>query len=519
MGDTGVPGSLIHAAFSRHAAAQPDVTALIHDGIEISYRTLDAASDAYAAELSARGVGMGAIIPLVLPRSPQLVAVQLAVLKSGAAYANIDVDWPAARQSAIFRQIAPKVVVTRQGECPEGDFDILGLAAEDITTEVAGTTADFTPAAVDSADPATVFFTSGTTGVPKGVIIPHRAVTRLFGPSGLPGFGPGHVTPQAAAIAWDMYAFELWGQLSSGGAVALVPDGHLLPGTLRELIRTTGVDTVWLTTSLFNLFVDEDVDCFDGVRQLLIGGEKLSPAHVRSFLQRRPAVPLRNGYGPAENCMLTTTRLIRPEDCDISAGIPVGSAVPGTTVLMLTDEGLPCAPGEIGEVCIAGSGLAIGYLDQPEMTAQQFPTLEIDGAQVRVYRTGDIGFLDDDGVLHFRGRRDRQVKISGHRVELPEIELAAREIDGVRQCLVLPLTAPDGQVTGLALCYVADPGASDAQDVLGESGVRAALARMLPGYLLPTVVRRFDRFPVTANGKTDQAELARIAAAPRRRTR
>ena len=138
---------------------------------------------------------------------------------------------------------------------------------------------------------------------------------------------------------------------------------------------------------------------------------------------------------------------------------------------------------------------------------------------MRVYRTGDIGFLDDDGVLHFRGRRDRQVKISGHRVELPEIELAAREIDGVRQCLALPLTAPDGQVTGLALCYVADPGASDAQDVLGESGVRAALARMLPGYLLPTVVRRFDRFPVTANGKTDQAELARIAAAPRRRTR
>lgn len=509
------PQPLIHAAFSRHAVVYPDAAALIHDGVEISYRALDAASDAYAAELSTRGVAAGAIVPLVLPSSPQLVAFQLAVLKCGAAYSNIDADWPPARQSAIFQQIAPEVAVALPQGRPPGDLNTFYVGLEDVRN-TASRTVSFAPAVVDAADPATVFFTSGTTGSPKGVVVPHQAVTRLFGVGGLPGFGPGHVTPQAAAVAWDMYAFELWGQLCSGGAVATVPRGYLLPSTLRRLIRTAGVDTVWLTTSLFNLFVDEDIDCFEGLGQLFIGGEKLSPGHVRSFLSRHPAVPLRNGYGPAENCMLTTTRLISPADCDISGGIPVGRTVPGTTVTLLSKEALPCAPGETGEICIAGSGLAIGYLGQPEMTAQRFPTLAIGGTPVRVYRSGDMGVLDHEGVLHFHGRQDRQVKISGHRIELSEIEVVAREITGVRECLVVPLTTLDRRVTGLALCYVADPAASGDQPALAESELRDALARMLPPYLVPGVVHRFNHFPVTANGKADQGEMARIATVSRR---
>jgi acyl-coenzyme A synthetase/AMP-(fatty) acid ligase len=139
-----------------------------------------------------------------------------------------------------------------------------------------------------------------------------------------------------------------------------------------------------------------------------------------------------------------------------------------------------------------------------------------------VYRTGDIGLVDDEGVLHFRGRKDRQVKIRGHRIEPAEIEAAAARIDGVRQCVVIPLTEPDGTVSGLALCYVVAPAGQDSgqpRDVLSESEVRAILARTLPAYLVPAVVRRFGRFPVTANGKVDQAELSRVAAMPRGRAR
>ena len=513
---------LIHAAVRAHASIQPDATALIHHGVAFSYATLDAAADAYATELAGRGVGPGTIVPLLLLGGPQAVAVQLAVLKCGAAYANIDGNWPAARQAAIIRQIAPKAVVALQGAAPECEAEVVSLAPDDLR-DVAARARRFTPPVLDTSSPATVFFTSGTTGLPKGVVVPHRAVTRLFGPEGLAGFGPGHVTPQAAASAWDMYAFEVWGQLRSGGAVVFLPDeDHLMPGTLRDLVRTAGVDTVWLTTSLFNVFVDEDVKCFTGVRQLLIGGEKLSSAPVRTFLQNHPGIPLHNGYGPAENCMLTTTRLIRPEDCEIDAGIPVGTPVPGTTVILLDEDDRPCEPGANGEVCISGSGLAVCYLGQPKMTAAKFPTLRIRGERVRVYRTGDIGLVDGEGVLHFRGRKDRQVKIRGHRIEPAEIEVAAAKIDGLSQCAVIPVSDSDGTVTGLALCYVVAPAGQDStrpRDALGESEVRAILARTLPAYLVPAVVRRFERFPVTANGKVDQAELARVAAAPRRRAR
>ena len=506
--------AVIHEAVARHAAGQPDAPALLADGRTISYATLDAASDAYAARLARHGVRAAQVVPLLLPRSAQTVAIQLAVLKCGAAYANVDRRWPRGHHERILAEISPAVVIAGDADIP-ARFNVLRLEPEDLAA-VAGRCENATSGDVNGSAPATVFFTSGTTGTPKGVVVPHRAVTRLFGPGGLAGFGPGHVTPQAAPAAWDMYAFELWGQLTTGGCSALVAEDHMLPGTLRDLISSAGVDTVWLTASLFNLYVDEAPDCFAGLGQVLTGGERLSPAHVRSFLSRYPSIPLRNGYGPAESAMLTTTHLLRQSDCDIPGGVPVGRAVPGTTVLVLSEEGTRSRPGQPGEICIAGTGLAICYLGDPGLTAEKFPTVLVDGSPVRIYRTGDIGVTDDDGVLHFRGRRDRQVKIRGHRVEMAEIEAAARRLDGVRSCVALPVTAPDGHVSRLALFYVADPGSRGENGGDESAGVRKALASVLPSYLLPSVVRRLERFPVTANGKVDGAELQRMARQSRR---
>jgi acyl-coenzyme A synthetase/AMP-(fatty) acid ligase len=306
-----------------------------------------------------------------------------------------------------------------------------------------------------------------------------------------------------------MYAFELWGQLTTGGTVVLVAAKYLLPSTLHQIVRTHGVDTLWLTASLLNLLVDEDLDCFSGLVHVITGGERQSPEHVRSFLVRHPGVALWNAYGPAESCMITTMRRLTLADCDLPGGVPIGTPVPGTSVILLNAHDRRCKPGQEGEICIAGQGLATDYLGQPELTAEKFPAIELDGLPVRIYRTGDMGVRDRGGVLHFRGRRDRQVKISGHRIELAEIESAADSLPGVRNSIALPVNNPDGTPKQLALVYLmprsdADPPGPQDDDPLS---VHALLRRRLPGYLVPQIVRGLAQYPVTANGKVDRAAL------------
>jgi D-alanine--poly(phosphoribitol) ligase subunit 1 len=502
-GRTGRDWPVIHLAVAGHATRQPEATALITDGHRISYRTLDAAATAYASEFSRLGVAAGHVVPVLRPRSAQLVAIQLGLLKCGAAYASLNPRWPKDRVEAILGQIQPEFVI--------------GEDTADETVEAAAARAtDFPAALVESTAPATVFFTSGTTGDPKGIVAPHQAVTRVFVPGGLVGFGPGHATPQSAPLPWDMYAFELWGQLTSGGTSVLVDGDHLLPGVLRDQVRDCGVDSLWLTTSLFNLFVDEDPCCFKGLGQVRTGGEKLSPRHVRAFLEIYPDIPLRNVYGPAENCMLSSEHVLSLADCDVPGGIPVGTPVMGTTVLILDASDQPCDPGEPGEICVSGPGLAVCYLGNPDLTAEKFPTVTPDGTPVRVYRTGDIGLVDEAGVLHYRGRNDRQVKISGYRIELADIEVAARRLADVRDCVALPLTGPDGQFSRLAMFYLSDRGsaASVAEAGTDPLTVRDQLARLLPSYLVPEIVRWLPRYPVTSNGKLDRSALADLARRP-----
>jgi acyl carrier protein len=301
--------------------------------------------------------------------------------------------------------------------------------------------------------------------------------------------------PQAAPLPWDGLTLELWSMLVTGGTVLLLEEVPLTASRLRWAVRQAAT-LAWATTSIFNLLVEEDIDCFDGLQQVLVGGERLSAEHVRRFLERHRDIRLTNGYGPAEATVFVATHDIRIEDCDSDFGIPLGKGLPDTELLIL-DGDSPCEEGEIGELCIAGPRLALGYLGDVRGGFEKQP---IPTGSRRLYRTGDL-VSTQRGLLHFVGRKDRQVKVRGHRVEPQGLEAATMHLAEVQRCTVVPVQREvDG--SAIVLFYRTVPGSN-----LAESYIRDYLRGVLPDYAVPHQVCRVDNFPLTANGKLDEKAL------------
>ncbi|MFI9393193.1 amino acid adenylation domain-containing protein [Streptomyces bauhiniae] len=500
-----VPDEGLHETFARVARRHPEARALTAADGSMTYAALDEAADAWAARLAAAGAGPGRVVPVLLPRGTDLVTALLAVLKTGAAYALLDPEWPERRLRDILGQLDAPVLV---GTGPEGRGGPALCPPPDGRSSAPG---GFRPVTARSTDPACVFFTSGTTGRPKGVLSPHRATARLFPPPGAGGFAdirPGTVIPVAAPMPWDAFSLELWGALLTGATALLVAEPYLSPQALRQAIAVHGADTVWLTAGLFNMVVDENPDAFTGLRTLMTGGERLSPGHVARFLRRHPSITLLNGYGPVESTVFATTHRITEADCASADGIPLGTPVPGTQVYVLDGERL-CGPGETGEICLAGQGLALRYLGDPALTEAAFTTVAPDGVPTRIYRTGDLGSWGEDGLLRYGGRADRQVKIRGHRVEPAEVERQIEELlPAVRGCRVLARRDPHGAVRDLiAFLVPRTPG-----DPL--TGALETLADTLVPYQRPSTVVGVPAFPLTAVGKLDERALLALLDAP-----
>lgn len=496
------PGEGLHDVFAAHARAQPGRIALIAGNTRVSYGELDDRAERLAGRLAAAGVGQGHLVPILMPRSVDLVATALAVLKLGAAYALLDPDWPPTRLAAVVEQLRPPLVVARPGTAVQLSAP-LWTPAEDGSGERPARAA----VAVRGSDACCVFFTSGTTGRPKGVITPHRATARLFRPGTFARFDRDTVIPLAAALPWDAFSLELWAALYNGGTCVLIGEPFLTAEALRALVADHGVNTAWLTSSLFNLIVDEDLAAMSGLSQVVIGGERLSARHVARFLDRFPDTALINGYGPVESTVFTTTHRITAADCARPGGIPLGRAVPGTSVFVLRGE-RPCAAGEPGEICVAGDGLAHGYLGEPALTAEKFTDADIGGERVRLYRTGDLGVRDENGIVEFRGRIDRQVKVRGNRVEPVEVERQiVRLVPSVADCRVVPRWNALGGAFELVAFCVPHRAAGGA-----PADVPAILARHLPAYQRPVDVAFVDSFPLTGRGKLDDRAL--LASVP-----
>ena len=493
----------LHQTVARVARHRPDAVAVAHGETRVSYHELDQIADAWAARLAAAGVGPGACVPVALRRGVDLVAALLAVLKTGAAYALLDTSWPVERLRAVVAQLESPLAVAGPGGLDGVDCPVWTPPRGPLSVP-----AGFRLVPVDGSHPCCVFFTSGTTGQPRGVLTPHRATARLFRPETFARFDASTVIPLAAPTPWDAFSLELWSALLNGGTSVVVDEPYLSAGSLRDVIAATDVNTVWLTSSLFNMVVDEDIDAFRGVTQVLVGGERLSPPHVRNFLRHHPGAALFNGYGPVESTVFATTHRIVLADCDRLEGIPLGRPVPGTRVFVL-DGDRQCEVDEVGELCIAGDGLADCYLGDAELTEAKFPHLEIDGSPLRVYRTGDLGYWSSDGLLCFAGRADRQLKVRGHRVEPTEVEQQIENLlPQVRSCRVLAHRDAAGTRDGLFAFCVPHRAGDRLPDAL------AVLHTGLVAYQRPSAIVSIDAFPVTTNGKLDERALRGMLPAP-----
>jgi amino acid adenylation domain-containing protein len=487
--------------FAGVVVARPDCIAVKYENQNLTYRELNGLANRLSDRLRALGVGPGTMVGCCVARSVELIVALVAVLKAGGAYVPLDLSYPKERVKFFLEDTATRVVLTA-GETPavlaDRPSDCLII---DIREALASGPDLADPPTVGKPDsPAYVMYTSGSTGKPKGVTVDNRAVVRLVRNTNYCSFSSDDIFLQFAPIAFDASTFEIWGALLNGARLVVMPPCQTSLEDLGRVILEQRVTVLWLTAGLFNLMVDQRLSDLLPVRQLLAGGDKLSARHVRRALNGLPNCRIINGYGPTENTTFTCCHVMRPGD-RVPDSVPIGRPISNTTVYILDEQLRAVPPGTIGELYAGGDGVALGYFNNEQATAEKFvrdPFVADETA--RMYRTGDLARIGEDGVLEFCGRADDQVKISGHRIEPGEIEAALRACERVKDVCVTARAVEDGTKHLIAYYVPAEPEPKAAD-------LRVLLAASLPPYMVPAVFVPMALLPLTPNGKVDRAAL------------
>ncbi|WNG36166.1 amino acid adenylation domain-containing protein [Archangium violaceum] len=490
----------IHALFEAQAARTPDAIAVEFQGSHLTYRQLDSRSNQLAHHLLALGLRPGQSVALCVERSLEMVISTLAILKAGAAYVPLDPSYPRERLEFMLQDVrAPLLLAQRHlaERLPSGHARLVVLDSDaHLISQQSETSLGV---AMGPEALAYVMYTSGSTGQPKGVCIPHRGVVRLVKGSRFADFGPREVMLQLAPISFDAATLELWGSLLHGGKLVVLPPHAPSIEELGRALKKHGITTLWLTAALFDQVVATQPEALSHVRQVLAGGDVLAPERVKTRLAQ--GGQLVNGYGPTESTTFTTCNVLTRQE-QVGHTVSIGRPISNTQVYVLDAQLRPVPPGVHGELYIGGDGLAWGYLNRPELTAEKFvphPFALTPGE--RLYRTGDRVRWLADGTLEFSGRLDSQVKLRGFRIELGEIESILDKHPSVRQCVVIAREDRPGDKRLVA--YVVTAG----QQAPAASELRAYLKEHLPEYMVPSAFVVLEQLPLTPNGKVNRKAL------------
>ena len=478
----------------------------ITDGSEsITYSELDAWSRAIAERLIDQGIVAGDPVAIAGIRRISTAAGLLGVLRAGAWFVPIEKDLPPSRKAVQIKACGCRIGLQSDGDAclPESIPEIIdpescrNHGAADVRR-----VPESTPVRIDGDSPMYGMFTSGTTGEPRCVVVPHRAVLRLVEDPFFLRLGRDSRVLNAAPLAFDASTIEIWGPLLNGGTVAIWT-GHAadLAG-IGDFLRRTEVDACWLTTALFNAAVDTLPGFFRSISTVMTGGDVVSVDHVRKVMAQYPELTVVNGYGPTENTVFTSCEVVPPGSPPTGGSLPVGRPIRGTRLRIVDDAGRLVPRGRFGQLVVEGAGLGLGYLGDRGGPDASGGFRSSDGVAVTEYHTGDYARWMPSGVIQFRGRRDHQVKIAGHRIELTAIDQAMRSVPTVRDACSCVLDR-DGRQTLAAVAVPAREGAFDLE------GIREALAQSLLPWEVPSKIIELDELPITGNGKPDRAEISK----------
>lgn len=492
----------IHQVFEEQAARAPKATAVVFGEQELTYGELNSRANQLARFLQHLKVGPGVPVGLAVGRSRDMVLGMLAILKAGGAYVPLDPGYPRERLAFMLADTGAPVVLTQQelvAQLPQQTGKVISL---DTDWELIGCqTRENLPCAATPDSLAYIMYTSGSTGQPKGVAVPHRAVNRLVLNTDYIRFDASDRVAQLSNVSFDAATFEIWGALLNGGQLIGIPQEVMLSArSFGREVQARGITAMFLTAAVFNQLASEEPASLHTVRTVIAGGEALDPKWVRAVLEEQPPQRLVNGYGPTENTTFTCCGLIR-ELAPGATHVSIGRPIANSQVYILDQYLNPVPIGVPGELYAGGDGLARGYWNRPRLTAEKFVANPFGPPGSLLYKTGDLARYLSDGTIEFLGRIDQQVKLRGYRIELGEIENALSRHPGVRSCVVT--LDGSGARTKRLVAYIVP----SAQAPPNTSELRVYLGELLPDFMIPAVFVPLAKFPLTANGKVDRRAL------------